>query len=46
MNDHFTAEGEIRLLAGHIAGMLDLAGAQLRNPDAVALLAALCRSKI
>ena len=40
MNDHFTAEGEIRLLAGHITGMLDLGGARLRNRDAIALLAA------
>jgi hypothetical protein len=40
MNDRFTADGEVRLLAGHISGTLDLGGAQLRNRGAIALLAA------
>jgi hypothetical protein len=40
MDGGFTAYGEIRLLAGHIGGVLDLGGAELRNPGAVALLAA------
>ncbi|HEX4087812.1 MAG TPA: hypothetical protein VHZ33_03795, partial [Trebonia sp.] len=38
--DDFTANGEVRLLAGYIGSVLDLGGAQLRNHDGLALLAA------
>lgn len=40
MDDGFVAEGEVRLLAGHIGGVLDLSGAQLSNREGLALLAA------
>jgi hypothetical protein len=40
LNDGFTADGEVRLLDGHIGGVLDLGGAQLRNHGGLALLAA------
>ena len=33
----FEADGELSLLGGHIAGQLDLRGAQLRNADGCAL---------
>jgi hypothetical protein len=35
--DGFTAEGELRLIGAHIGGQLDLSGAQLSNPDGLAL---------
>ena len=40
MDGGFTAYGEIRLLAGHIGGVLNLGSAQLHNHGGVALLAA------
>jgi hypothetical protein len=38
--DDLTANGEVRVLAGYIGGVLDLGGAQLRNDGGLALLAA------
>src|ERR1022692_237273 len=40
MNDCFTADGEVRLRAGPVGGVLALGGAVLRNCGGVALLAA------
>jgi hypothetical protein len=40
MDGGFTADGEVRLLAGHVGGSLDLGGAQLRHEVGIALLAA------
>ena len=39
MDGGFTADGQIRLIAAHVAGALSLSSAQLRNPGAIALLA-------
>lgn len=40
MNGGFMADGEVRLLAGYIGGVLDLDNAQIHNDGGLALLAA------